>query len=141
MKDTVNINQRWRDHFQELLNRDSSVDESVFDKIPQLPVNAELGAEPTLGETKSSIKEMKNGKAPGVDGIPAEIFKHGGDDLALCQTEETTPFVRVKCICVLLNIYKYFFQFIVYTLDILLYNYAMTFHFFISTLDEENHLA
>ena len=26
---------------------------------------------------------MKNGKAPGVDGIPAEIFKHGGDDLAL----------------------------------------------------------
>ena len=34
LKDTVSINQRWKDHFQELLNRDSTVDESVFDKIP-----------------------------------------------------------------------------------------------------------
>ena len=83
LKDTVTINQRWKDHFQELLNRDSTVDESVFHKIPLLPVNAELGAEPTLSETKSSIKQMKNGKAAGVDGIPAEILKYGGDDLAL----------------------------------------------------------
>ena len=83
LKDTVSINQHWKDHFQELLNHDSTVDESVFDKIPQLPVNAEFGAEPTLSKTKSSIKQMKNNKVPGFDGIPAEIFKYGGDDLAL----------------------------------------------------------
>ena len=65
-----------------------------------MPLNAELRAELTLSGTKSSIKQMKNSKAPGVDGIPAEIFKHGGDDLALClhqiillilQAEEITP--------------------------------------------------
>jgi len=28
-----------------------------------------------------AIAGLKDGKAPGVDGIPAEVWKHGGDDM------------------------------------------------------------
>ena len=99
LKDSESINLRWKEHFQDLLNRDSHVDESVFELIPQSPINDVLGIEPSLAETVLSIRQMKNGKAPGVDGIPAEVLKHGGDELAsrlhhlillIWQTEEIT---------------------------------------------------
>ena len=75
------------------------MDESVFELIPQSPINDVLGTEPSLAETILSIRQMKNGKAPGVDGIPAEVLKHGEDELAsrlhhlillIWQTEEIT---------------------------------------------------
>ena len=73
------------------------MDEAVFELIPQSPINDVLGIEPSLAETELSIRQMKNGKAPGVDGIPAEVLKRGGDELAsrlhhlillIWQTEE-----------------------------------------------------
>jgi hypothetical protein len=36
---------------------------------------------PTIEEVAAAVSEMRNGKAPGSDGIPAEIYKHGGDAL------------------------------------------------------------
>lgn len=36
---------------------------------------------PDLEEVVDAILHMKNNKAPGPDGLPAEIFKHGGDEL------------------------------------------------------------
>ena len=34
-----------------------------------------------MGEMAKSITGLKDGKAPGGDGIPAEVWKHGGDNL------------------------------------------------------------
>ena len=36
---------------------------------------------PTLQELKTAVESLKCGKSPGPDRIPAEVFKHGGEDL------------------------------------------------------------
>ena len=35
----------------------------------------------TMKELKKAVKAANIGKAPGLDGIPAEVIKHGGDGL------------------------------------------------------------
>ena len=38
---------------------------------------------PTLDEVRKCVRNLKNGKSPGTDGLPAELFKYGGDALNL----------------------------------------------------------
>lgn len=33
------------------------------------------------GELKEAVKRMKDGKAEGIDGIPSEAWKYGGEEL------------------------------------------------------------
>ena len=72
---------RWQQHFNELLNRPSHVDQRSIDQLPQKPVIQHLANEPTEQEIRKAINLLSNGKSPGEDGIPAEIFKHGGEVL------------------------------------------------------------
>ena len=72
-KDIAGIRNRWREHFCELLNQNPSVDNAKVEKLPQLPVKCQLDDPPTLGEVATAISAMKNGKAVGPDGIPAEV--------------------------------------------------------------------
>ena len=73
------IIQRWSDHFNQLLNRPSQIDQLVIQDMPQRPILAFLDDPPTLVETQKAIKQLQVGKAPGPDGIPPEIYKEGGD--------------------------------------------------------------
>ena len=73
---------RWSEHFNGVLNQDSEFDMSVLDEIPQWDVNMSLAALPTLEEVLASIKQLTSGKSPGEDGIPPEIYKHGGTAVA-----------------------------------------------------------
>ena len=73
------IIQRWSDHFNQLLNRPSQIDQLVIQDMPQRPILAFLDDPPTLVETQKAIKQLQAGKAPGPDGIPPEIYKEGGD--------------------------------------------------------------
>eukprot|EP00923_Selenidium_pygospionis_P040756 GHVN01070515.1.p1 GENE.GHVN01070515.1~~GHVN01070515.1.p1 ORF type:complete len:1235 (-),score=133.71 GHVN01070515.1:257-3961(-) len=41
----------------------------------------QIGHPPTFQETQAAIQQMRNDKAPGADGIEAEIFKLGGEEL------------------------------------------------------------
>lgn len=77
LKDRGAANARWREHFEELLNRESVVDESFFDSFPQLPVKEELGETPNLQEVRKAINQFTNHLTPGADEIPAA----GGDTL------------------------------------------------------------
>ena len=65
--------QRWAEHFSELLNRPpppNPVD------IPAAEVNLDVCCNrPTKREIRKAIKQLKNGKAAGPDGIPAEAIK------------------------------------------------------------------
>ena len=82
LKDRDDILKRWTEHFSNLLNRPSEVSEAAIEEIPQLRIQEQLSDPPNLAETLKAIKQMSNGKTPGADGIPSEVFKHGGHKLA-----------------------------------------------------------
>ena len=75
----MKYNQRWTEHFKEVLNREEPAnpitndqESEVNDIIKEIAVN-----EPTLGGVKAAIKKKRlhNGKAPGIDSITAELLK------------------------------------------------------------------
>jgi len=55
------------------------VDQSIADQLPQLPIISELDTIPSTEEISAAANNLKNNKAPGPDGVPAEIFKYGGN--------------------------------------------------------------
>ena len=72
----------------------------------------ELDELPTLEETIKAKNTLKNGKVAGGDGIPAEIWKHGGTTLRIklhnlfvsCWEQGVQP--QDLCDAVIINIYK-----------------------------------
>lgn len=88
------IASRWKEHFEELLNRPAAVDETIFENIEQRPVDLEMAAPPTLQELKSAINNLKNRKAAGPDAISPELLKNGG------------PTLLTKLHCLILRIWE-----------------------------------
>jgi len=72
---------RWVEHFQSVLNQKSVFDSQVLSEIPQWNTATHLDDTPTLEEIQHALQQMSSGKTPGVDGIPAEVLKHGGSSL------------------------------------------------------------
>ncbi|KAL8624036.1 hypothetical protein ACOMHN_041626 [Nucella lapillus] len=68
----------WAEHFNALLNRDSSISEEVIAALPQLPVKEPLADPPSSVGTTKALKQTTSGKAPGADRIPADIYQNGG---------------------------------------------------------------
>ena len=79
IKDPAGIMNRWKEHFDDLLNRESSVNESFLDKIQQREVKWVMDERPTRTEVDKAIDSMNLGKAPGKDGIAAEMLRFGGE--------------------------------------------------------------
>ena len=73
--------ERWVEHYSQLCDHENLVSATVVDQIERLPNMRELDNAPTLGELVGAIKDTSSGKAPGSDGMPAEVFKCGGDQL------------------------------------------------------------
>ena len=72
------ILQRWSEHFEGLSGDQCTVQESSLAKIPQADVTLELDDPPTREEIKKATMQLKVGKSPGIDGIPVEVYQHGG---------------------------------------------------------------
>ena len=68
----------WAEHFNNVLNRQSEINNDAIDRLPQIPVNTSMDDPPTLLETENAIHILSRGKAPGSDSIPAEIYRDGG---------------------------------------------------------------
>ena len=67
-----NITQ-WKEHFQTILNRPEPY---VIADIPAAREDLDINIDaPTMEEVKAAIKEMKSGKAAGVDRVTAEMQK------------------------------------------------------------------
>ena len=75
------ILERWREHFNVLLNPETNVEVDVANNIPQLAVRYQMDEPPAAEELENAIKSTKSGKAAGPDGIPAEVWKYGGSEL------------------------------------------------------------
>ena len=50
----------------------------VLDDIPQLACEDHSAPSPHVDEVSDAIQQTSSGKVCGLDGLPAEIFKHGG---------------------------------------------------------------
>ncbi len=77
----ADIQTRWKEHFDDLLNQNATFDRNAINCIPRKPTDNSLSRTPTMEELEEAISTMKNNKAAGPDGIPAEIFKYGGQML------------------------------------------------------------
>nr|VZI29243.1 unnamed protein product [Spirometra erinaceieuropaei] len=75
------ILQRWAEHFRGDLNRPSVISDAAIARLPQVATNVDLDLPPSLRETIRAVQQLSNGKAPGSDAIPAEVYKHGGPQL------------------------------------------------------------
>ena len=69
--------QRWSEHF----GVERVVQEEVLQRIAQRDVKMELDVLPSCAEVKKAIAQLKSHEARGIDGIPAEVYKEGGDVL------------------------------------------------------------
>ncbi|XP_063600687.1 uncharacterized protein LOC134776864 [Penaeus indicus] len=81
LTDKEDILKQWTLHFSTLLNQTSAVADEALEGIQQRPIILELDAPPNTAETVAAVKQLQTGKAPGPDGIPAEVFKAGGEVL------------------------------------------------------------
>ena len=79
--DSKRVVARWSEHFQKLLTVHGDIDHEALDNIPQRITKTNLDEIPTMDEMARAIAGLKDGKAPGGDGIPAKVWKHGGDNL------------------------------------------------------------
>lgn len=75
------ILERWAEHFESVLNRPSHINEEAIKRLPQVHINHSLDTPPTVLEVDEAIGQLSSGKAPGADGIPAEVYKHGGSQM------------------------------------------------------------
>jgi hypothetical protein len=62
-------------HFNKLLNNHRPVDYSVLDLLKQKPCLTLINNPITFSKVKRAINKLKNGKSPGLNGIPPEALK------------------------------------------------------------------
>ena len=78
LRDKGRIRERWVRFFRSLLNSKSDMlDADIPKRLPQHPVASALGVEPTEEEIATAMEAIKNAKAVGPDGLPAELLKFG----------------------------------------------------------------
>jgi endonuclease/exonuclease/phosphatase family metal-dependent hydrolase/ribosomal protein S28E/S33 len=83
ISDAEEIKSRWKQYFQELLNPSGPTERHTSNNLTDRTADEEpTSSPPTLEEVKSALGNQKNNKAPGVDNIPAELLKWGGECVA-----------------------------------------------------------
>ncbi|XP_045446396.1 uncharacterized protein LOC123654541 [Melitaea cinxia] len=87
LKSKGEILERWAAHFSTLLNVDRAADLEHIRSLPQLPIFTELDKPLSCEEIALAINQQQNRRAVGIDFIPGELLKHGGDELQLAIWE------------------------------------------------------
>ncbi|XP_058064632.1 uncharacterized protein LOC131214270, partial [Anopheles bellator] len=79
--DRAEVARRWKEHFRVLLNGEGNSGDERSSLV--IENDGKAVDPPSMDEVKKAVKELKNCKAAGKDGIPAELFKVGSEKL-LC---------------------------------------------------------
>ena len=72
---------RWVEHYSKLYSMENVVHQSALDAIDHLPLMPELDEAPSINELSKAIDRLPLGKAPGKDGILAEVIKNSKSTL------------------------------------------------------------
>ncbi len=62
-------------HFNRVFNNHRPVNLTILDEISQQPVLPELDLPISFEEVDAAINKLKNGKSPGLNGIPPEAYE------------------------------------------------------------------
>ena len=81
LTDKKDILNRWAEHYGTLFSDTRSVEDASLDSIQQLPVKHEVDEPPSFDEVQTAVRKTNSHKAPGIDDLPAEVYKYGGDQL------------------------------------------------------------
>ena len=81
MTSKPDIPSHWKDYYATLLTRPSEINDQILESIQQCPIRDEWDEFPTKREIEQAIVSTANNKAARLDGIPAEVYKHGADTL------------------------------------------------------------
>ena len=73
--------ERWAEHFREALNGDAIATSLIALQKPPI-YDDHIVEPPTIDEVRTAIKRLKNNKSAGLDNVPAELYKCGGDKVA-----------------------------------------------------------
>ena len=84
--------ERWVEHYTELYARENVVTEDALNAIECLPELEELNREPTIDKDSEALDSLASAKAPGKDGIPAEVLK-------CCKETLITELHDILCLC------------------------------------------
>ena len=82
LTDSKSVVAIWNEYFHKLLNVPGDIEPEALENIQQRRVNTSLDEKPTMDEMVRTIKGLKDGKIPGADGIPVEVWKYGGANLS-----------------------------------------------------------
>ncbi|XP_055533253.1 uncharacterized protein LOC129723146 isoform X2 [Wyeomyia smithii] len=77
--DKTEVARRWKEHFSVLLNGEGN--SGVKRSRMAIENDGQAVEPPSIDEVKKAVKELRNCKAAGKDGIPAELFKVGSEQL------------------------------------------------------------
>ena len=73
------ITKRWKEYCEELYNYQITADQSMLTKLQDIDTS-EVEDPPILrAEVEAAMKDLKCGKSPGVDNVPGELIKYGGE--------------------------------------------------------------
>ena len=78
--DKEGVLERWKEHFSELLNTGAVEGGSSYRQTYEMDDGKDFDP-PSLDEVAAAISGLKNNKAPGLDNLPAELFKTGCEEL------------------------------------------------------------
>ena len=81
MSEPEEIKNRWKRYIEVLYNKDGKPNEADLHLEEESTVEPDaLGPDLLESEITAAIKEMKNNKAEGIDGIPGEFWKNLGQE-------------------------------------------------------------
>jgi hypothetical protein len=75
--DTNGVLERWREHFDDLLNAGADERQQAPRRRPYESNDGKEVLPPSRKEVEDAISKLKNNKAPGDDSLPGELFKAG----------------------------------------------------------------
>ena len=70
--------ERWAEHFEEVSVREAPTNPVEENKV-ETEENREMDTTEIRGEVKQALLKTKIGRTPGIDGIPAELYKADSD--------------------------------------------------------------